>query len=194
MNKNILLVSFAGAMVILAVGCNSKEARSSGQVVQLQGVAYGPAFEAGLDAMREHFAIEKADRASGQIVAKPALYSGDEPSARLSIGLSKTKPEMRRMAFLQVSNRPEGLAVEVRVDIERLDTQDYQIHEGIQATEDLRMRTPAERRDTAGPDQRDVWHLVRRDQQMEELLLRRMRERLAPLKPAQISPPAEPGD
>ena len=191
MIKNILLVSLAGAAVILAGGCNGTAAPQAGQVVQLQDVKYAAAFEAALDTMREHFAIEKADRQSGEILARPSLYTGDEPSERLSTGLSKAKPEMRRMASLQLASRPEGLAVEVLVNIERRDTQDYQVYEGILANEDLRMRTPAERRDTAGPDQRDVWTFVRRDRQMEELLLRRMHERLGLLSPSHSGPPDE---
>ena len=185
MIRSMLLTTLAGAMVILSTGCNGKEALKPGQVVQLQNVEYAAVFEGGLDAMREHFAIEKADRQGGEILARPALYTADEPSERFSTGLTQAKPEMRRMAWLHVSSRPDGPAVEVRVEIQRRDTPDYQVYEGVLASEDLRLRTPAERRDTAGPDQRDVWTFVRRDGQMEELLLRRIQERLGLLKSAQ---------
>jgi len=64
------------------------------------------------------------------------------------------------------------------VDIERRDTQDYQMYEGMLAVEDLRMRTPAERRDTAGPDRGEGWTFIRRDLQTEELIIRGLREHL----------------
>ncbi|MCK4851393.1 MAG: hypothetical protein KAT11_08580, partial [Phycisphaerae bacterium] len=99
-------------------------------------------------------------------------------SGRISTGLTGAKAELRRRAWLRLSQGPEAVAAEVRVDIERRDTQDYQMYEGILAAEDLRMRTPAERRDTAGPDRREVWTFIRRDLQTEELIIRALRGHL----------------
>ena len=180
MNKKILLSALALATCLtLGSGCAEIIARPAGQVAQLGEIEYPKAFQAGLDTMREHFAIEKQDPHSGEIYARPTLYTSDEPSERISTGLSGAKVQLRRTAWLRLDKRPEGLAAEVRVAIERRDTQDYQVYEGILAAEDLRMRTPAERRDTVGPEQRDVWTFIRRDRDTEELIIRGLRERLA---------------
>lgn len=179
MNRKTLVLGLILAMsLIVWGGCAEPIARPAGQVAGLGEANYEAAFEAGLASMREHFAIEKQDVHSGEIYARPTAYDGDEPSERISTGLSGSKVPLRRRAWLKVDNRAEGLAVEVRVDIERRDTQDYQMYEGILAAEDLRMRTPAERRDTAGPERHDVWTFIRRDKDTEEAIIRGMRERL----------------
>ncbi len=179
MNKKILLSGLAFATcLIVGSGCANTVARPKGQVVGLSEVEYSAAFEAGLAAMREQFAIEGQDEQSGEIIGQPTVYSGEEPSERISTSLRGAKVQLRRRAWLHLSRGPEGVAAEVRVDIERRDTQDYQMYEGILAAEDLRMRTPAERRDTAGPDRREVWTFIRRDRQTEELIIRALREHL----------------
>ena len=183
MTKRSLNRALPGAFLMLllllaAAGCAQTPAGPRGQVIQLGAVEYAAAFEAGLAAMREQFAIEKQDEQGGEIIGRPTVYSSDEPSGRISTGLTGAKVQLRRKAWLRLSRGPEAVAAEVRVDIERRDTQDYQMYEGILAAEDLRMRTPAERRDTAGPDRREVWTFIRRDLQTEEILIRGLRERL----------------
>ncbi len=183
MTKRSLNRALPGAFLMLllllaAAGCAQTAAGPRGQVIQLGAVEYAAAFEAGLGAMREQFAIEKQDEQGGEIIGRPTVYSSDEPSGRISTGLTGAKVQLRRKAWLRLSRGPQALAAEVRVDIERRDTQDYQMYEGILAAEDLRMRTPAERRDTAGPDRREVWTFIRRDLQTEEILIRGLRERL----------------
>ena len=166
--------------IILLAGCNGTTAQRPGQMVVLEQVQYAAAFEAGLAAMRENFTIEKQDRQGGEIISQPIVYTDGEASERLSSGLSGRQEEFRKTAVVKLSERAQGCAIEVRVDIERKDTQDYQIYEGIAAAEDLRKRTPAERRDTAGIEQREVWTFIRRDLAAEELIIRNMRERLGP--------------
>jgi len=187
MAKRVLLTALLGT-ILLADGCKGTTARRSGQLVTLEQAEYTAAFQASLDAMLENFPIEKQDLQTGQIVSRAVVYSSDEPNERLSTGLSGARQELRRKAELNLSKRPDGCAVEVRVDIERRDTQDYQVYEGILATEDLRMRTPAERRDIAGPDQREVWTFLRRDRAAEELIIRAIRERLGLLEPSSSGP------
>lgn len=182
--KKTFLIPVLLSVILLAVGCAESVARRPGQFVTLERAGYAPAFQAALDATRETFPIAQQDPQTGQIISRPVVYSTDESTERLSTGLSGTREELRRKAFINLSERPDGVAVEVRVDVERRDTQDYQVYEGILATEDLRMRTPAERRDTAGIDQREVWTFIRRDRTAEELIIRRLRERLASLEPS----------
>lgn len=154
-------------------------------MVSLQQVKYDSAFDAGLDAIREIFPIESQDRQTGRIVSRPLAYSADEPSNAIDTGLSSSNPELRRRAYLTVSEHPDACSLDVRVDIERRDTQDYQVYEGIMAAEDLRMRTPAERRDMATNEQREVWTFIRRDRLAEEQIIRRINQRLGLLTPSQ---------
>ena len=188
MVKKILLLTALVGTIALAGGCNGTTARRAGQVVSLEEAEYTAAFEASLDAMRENFAIEKQDRQSGKIIGRPVIYSSEKGGDRLSTKLTGARQELRRKAELNLSQRPGGCAVEVRVDIERRDTRDYEIHEGILANEDLRMRTPAERRDTVGIDQREVWTYIGRDREAEELIIRGIRERLGLLEPSVPGP------
>ena len=183
MNRIVLLPALL-ATTLLAVGCAETVTRRPGQVITLEKVEYAAAFQAGLDAMRQSFTIERQDLQSGQIISRPVAYSADEPSERLSTGLSGARQELRSKAELNLSKRPDGCVVQVRVDIERRDTQDYQVYEGILAAEDLRMRTPAERRDLAGPEQGEVWTFVRRDRAAEELIISAIKERLGLLEPS----------
>ena len=173
-----ILLTVLVATILLAGGCNGTTARRAGQVVSLDQAEYAGAFRASLDAMRENFVIESQDLQSGRIIGRPVVYSSEKGGDRLPTRLTGARQELRRKASLNLSKRSEGIAVEVRVDIERRDTRDYQIHEGILATEDLRMRTPAERRDTAGIEQREVWTHIGRDRAAEELIIRGIRERL----------------
>ena len=183
MNRIFLLTALLG-MILLAVGCGETVAHQQGQTITLEKVEYAAAFQSALDAVRQSFPIEKQDLQSGQIISRPVVYSSNEPSERLSTGLSGARQELRSKAQLNLSKRPDGCAVEVRVDVERRDTRDYQVYEGILAAEDLRMRTPAERRDLAGPDQGEVWTFVRRDRAAEELIISAIRERLGLLEPS----------
>ena len=177
MNTKILFGLALGTCVMVA-GCAETVVQQRGRVVQLGGAQYSAAFAAGLGAMRDEFVIEKQDELTGEIIGRPAVYTGDEPSERISTELSGRKAEMRRKAWLRLSSGSDGLTAEVRVDIERRDTEDYQINEDIRAAEDLRIRTPAERRDTARLDQREVWTFIRRDMEAEEVLIRGLTERL----------------
>ncbi len=178
MKRIALLMGLMGVVLSSAGGCAETALPRSGHLVYLEPVEYATAFEAGLDAMRESFAIEKQDFQSGQIVGRSVVYPSDKLNDRFFTRLTGARQELRRKASLHLSKRTTGCAVEVRVDVERRDTQDYQIYEGILATENLRMRTPAERRDMAGADQREVWTFVRQDQAIEKLIIRGIRERL----------------
>ena len=182
MNRIFLLTALLGA-TLLAVGCGETVAHQPGQTITLEKVEYAAAFQSALDAVRQSFPIEKSDLQSGQIISRPVVYSSDESAERLSTGLSGARLELRRKAELNLSKRPDGCVVQVRVDIERRDTQDYQVSEGLLAAEDLRMRTPAERRDLAGPDQGEVWTFVRRDRAAEDLIISAIKERLGLLEP-----------
>ncbi len=177
MNTRILF-GLALGTCLMAGGCAETTARPRGQVVELADAEYDAAFAAGVAAMRDQFPIARQDAQSGEIVGLPAAYSGDAPSGKISVGLTRTKIQLRRSCWLRLSRGPEGVTAEVRVNIERRDTQDYEAYEGIRAAEDLRMRTPAERRDTAGIDQREVWTFIRRDLEAEELIIHGLRERL----------------
>jgi len=165
-------------ILVSAGGCAETTAWPRGQVVELEDVQYEAAFAAGVAAMRDQFPIARQDVQSGEIVGRPTAYSGDAPSGKICTGLTRTKIQLRRSAWLRLSPAPNGVTAEVRVNIERRDTQDYEAYEEILAAEDLRMRTPAERRDTAGMDQRDVWTFIRRDLEAEELIIRGISERL----------------
>lgn len=174
MRKKFLML----VLLLAASGCTETVVRPRGQVIQLGTVEYATAFEAGLDTMREQFTIEKQDLQSGEIFARPVVYSSDDPSERLGTSITGAKVQLRKKAWLRLNRSPEAVWAEVRVDIERRDTQSYQMYEGTLASEDLRTRTPAERRDTAGPDRREVWTFIRRDLQTEEILIRALRERM----------------
>ena len=181
-----LLLTFLLATILFSVGCNDTAAvRRPGQVITLAQAEYSVVFDAALDAMRDSFPIEMRDRETGRIVSLPVVYSDDEPSAGISTGLSGSTQELRRLAYINISEHPEACSVEVRVDIERRDTQDYQVYEGLMAAEDLRMRTPAERRDLARSEQRDVWTFIRRDRAAEEQIIRRINQRLGLITPSQ---------
>ena len=183
--KTVSLIALFGATVFLYPGCSDTTAHRAGQVVTLQQTQYATAFQASLDTMRDNFPIESQDLQAGRIVSRPLVYSADEPSERISTGLSSSNQELRRRAYIDISEHPEGCTVEVRVDIERRDTQDYQVYEGLMAAEDLRMRTPAERRDLAGHEQREVWTFIRRDRAAEEKIIRQINQRLGSLAPSQ---------
>ena len=172
MTKKLLMF----LLLLPVAGCFQTTARPRGQVVQLGAMEYSAAFDAGLAAMREQFAIEKQDAQSGEIFAQPVLYYSKDPSERLSTSLTGAKVQLRRKAWLRLNQSPGTVSVEVRVDIERRDTQSYQMYEGALATEDLRMRTPAERRDIAGTERQEVWTFIRRDLPAEEILIRALKE------------------
>ena len=177
-----LIVLLAG-VVICAVGCTGQtEARKPGQVIYLDKVEYSEAFAASVQSVREQFVIAKEDPGAGEILSRPAHYTSGEPSGRFNTGLTGATDQLRHRASVLVMERTEGLAVDVRVDIERRDTDDYRVFEGIQASQDLRMRTPAEQRAVAGSEQREVWSFVRRDNQSEEQLIRGIKERLGLLQ------------
>jgi len=175
MRKNFLML-----LVLLAVaGCaQTTTTRPRGQMVHLGAVEYAVAFEAGLDAMREQFTIEKQDEHSGDILAQPVVYSSDDPTERLSTNITGAKVQLRRKAWLRVNRGPEAISAEVRVDIERKDTANYQMYEATLEDEDLRMRTPAERRDVVGTQQREMWTFIRRDLRTEEILIRALKEHM----------------
>ncbi|NIA06519.1 MAG: hypothetical protein GWP14_02595 [Actinobacteria bacterium] len=179
------LLTFLLTIAFISIGCDSSTARRPGQTISLQQVQYAAAFDASLDAMRESFPIQTRDLQTGRIVSRPVAYSGGEPSTGISTGLSGSTPELRRRAYITLSEHAEGCSLEVRVDIERRDTQDYQVYEGLMAAEDLRMRTPAERRDMASNQQREVWTFIRRDRAAEEQIIRRINQRLGLLTPSQ---------
>ena len=183
--KKTFLLPILLSTILLTPGCSDTSSRRAGQIVTLQQTQYATAFEASLDAMRDNFPIESQDLQAGRIVSRPVVYSADEPSERISIGLSSSTQELRRRAYIDISEHPEGCTVEVRVDIERRDTQDYQVYEGLMAAEDLRMRTPAERRDLASHEQREVWTFIRRDRAAEEKIIRQINQRLGSLAPSQ---------
>jgi len=184
MTRTVLL-SFLLTVILMSVGCSESTVRRPGQTVNLQQAGYDTAFDASLDAVREVFPIEMRNRQTGQIVSLPVAYSGDEPSAGISTGLTGSTPELRRRAYVNLSEHADGCSLEVRVDIERWDTQDYQVYEGIMAAEDLRMRTPAERRDMASQEQREVWTFIRRDRTAEEQIIRSINQRLGLITPIQ---------
>jgi hypothetical protein len=179
------LLSCLLVFVLMSIGCTESTVRRPGQTISLQQVAYDSAFDASLDAVRELFPIEMRDRQAGQILSRPVAYSGDEPSAGISTGLTSSTVELRRRANVNLAEHDDGCSVDVRVDIERRDTQEYQMYEGIMAAEDLRMRTPAERRDMATQEQRDVWTFIRRDRTAEEQIIRNIHQRLGLITPSQ---------
>jgi hypothetical protein len=184
MTKTFPIIALLNA-ALLAVGCNGTTAHRPGQTISLEQVQYAAAFDAGLDAMRESFPIQMRDRQTGQIISHPVAFSADEPSTGISTGLSGSTPELRRRAYINLSEHPEDCSLEIRVDVERRDTQEYQAYEGIMAAEDLRMRTPAERRDMASQQQREVWTFIRRDRTAEEQIILRVNQRLGLLAPSQ---------
>lgn len=188
MARMIPLVALLTAVVICAVGCTGQtEARKPGQVIYLENVEYSEAFQASVQAVREQFVIASEDPSAGEILSQPAPFTSSEPSGRFNTGLTGSTDQLRHRASVLVMGRTEGLAVDVRVDVERRDTEDYRVFEGVQATEDLRMRTPAEQRAVTGSEQREVWSFVRRDNQSEEQLIRSIKEHLGLLQPAGTS-------
>jgi hypothetical protein len=140
----------------------------------LPGVSAQEAFQQAEDIMRREFGGTSPDRADMALESGPEEFvaSSDTGTARDLVGASST---MRRRGTLRIRQRGDATVAEIRIDIERRDSERRRAaasssHQDSRI-DDLPGRTPIERDAATTNEQNTVWTQVRRDEALERALL-----------------------
>lgn len=160
------------AMALLLTGCADSAPAPS---TYLQRVIPGAAPEAVYDAARgilqREFGRVEADRDGQRLQSDPNEFDSarDSGTARDLVGGST---RMRRQAHCIVGRRSDGALVRIRVDVQRLDSNRRPAgrEEGYRV-DDSPAYTPIDRDAATTERQNTLWTTVRRDREMERLIL-----------------------
>ncbi len=160
------------ALAALMTGCADSAPAPS---TYLQRVIPGAAPEAVYDAARgilqREFGRVEADRDGQRLQSDPSEFdtARDSGTARDLVGGST---RMRRVAHCIVGKRSDGALVRIRVDVQRLDSSRRPAgrDEGYRV-DDSPAYTPIDRDAATTEQQNTLWTTVRRDREMERLIL-----------------------
>jgi hypothetical protein len=154
----------------------------------IEGASPDEVFQAAQVVLRREFGRVQVDPGARRIVSEPAEYrtSSESGTARDFYGGRST---MRRTAHFSVAPRGDGTVAQLRVDIERQDTDRREVFQPDRnRISDAPSQTPIERDAATSTEQNTVWTFVRRDRQLERALLTELQERFAPPGAAGVPP------
>ncbi|MBN2375968.1 MAG: hypothetical protein JXD22_06190 [Sedimentisphaerales bacterium] len=174
MNRTKLLVFLLifPLFIISMAGCATDSAhlqdfsRSS-----LAQVPYDTAFDACEKVMRGEFGRVSADRELGTIESKTTSW------LQATTPTDINKSDTRRRALLNLQHRGGKLWVYTQVNIERSDTQTYQMFQNQRSGRDYGLPSPMEA-EAAAPAKRRVWTKIERKRSLEKQLISRIRQEL----------------
>jgi hypothetical protein len=157
--------------MIAGVGCSTLDPHQSDFARTALGKAdYERAFAACEKVMRGEFGQLNANKELSIIEAKPQEYEGKSP------GLAKAP--MRRVATLRLGQKHRQWWAYIQIQIERYDTQTYQAFHYQRTGQEYGAPTPMESDTSGAVSRRQVWTKVRRQRDLENQLLARIRDEL----------------
>ncbi|MCK4658199.1 MAG: hypothetical protein KAV82_01640 [Phycisphaerae bacterium] len=176
--KHVWLL-MAGLLAMGAAGCSgSRPTALNYNVLRLSGASDAAVFDAAAQALREHFTIRHADRRTGVLEAVPVEMATTGGDGRLGDVVAAPRRE-RRTAEVRVESAGKLVKVFCKVLVQECDTQAHQMFNREHAISDLPTDTPADRDAATTTEQNTVWRTKRRDRELENQILRAVREQLA---------------
>lgn len=180
MRRSCQFAMVAAALLPWGVGCKSATSNLTFSSRVVAGAEPERVFAAGRDVLLASFGrLEEVDARGRTARTVPEAYQTrtESGSAR---DIRRGRSQMRRIASLRVNERDTETIVRVRVEIERQDVartlqQRQQMQQNQVRISDYPGDETALDRDAAtDAEQNTVWTFVRRDQEMEQELLRRI--------------------
>jgi len=158
-------------LLIGGIGCSTLDPHQSDfSRTSLGKIEYERAFTACEKVMRSEFGQLNANQEMSVIEAKPQMYEGERP------GLAKAP--MRRVATLRLGQRHSQWWAYLEIRIERHDTQSYQAFHYQRSGREYGAPTPMESSASGAVSRRQVWTKVRRQRDLENQMLARIRDEL----------------
>ncbi|GEM_PF-1891976 len=159
------------ALLLGSNGCSTLDPHQSDfSRTALGKVEYERAFTACEKVMRSEFGQLNANQELSVIESKPQIYEGERP------GL--TKKPMRRVATLRLGQKHGQWWAYLEIRIERHDTQTYQAFGYQRSGREYGAPTPMESSSGGTVSRRQVWTKVRRQRDLENQMLARIRDEL----------------
>jgi hypothetical protein len=156
------------AAAVLAGGCQSEQYRTQ----PLGDVEYDRAFNTGRDVLAQYFSLERADPRSGEIVSRPRPVEA-EPQRLLGVG------EARQLAQMRIRREDDRVVADLRVLIQRQDTEAAMTMQPVTADNELPGHTPVDETAPLTKEQQQVWRTTGRDEALERMILEDLLEQLA---------------
>jgi len=182
------------ALVPLA-GCSSstgriEEQRGTGGATPqtFRNTSLAGVFDAGEEALREHFGAVRVSHGRGAIEAGPESFTQRGGTARVTDPALRPTYQMRRFGTLWIAEDENGVIVNCQVRVQRLDTTDYRSLKTHREFNDLPTETPIDNDAGLTADQRQAWTELARDQTMERQILGAIYRRLHGAAPVENSP------
>ncbi len=153
-------------------GCAAAPAHPQGFSRSLLAqVPYDTAFDACEKVMRGEFGRVSADRELGTIESKTTSW------LQATTPTDINKSDTRRRALVNLKHRRGKIWVYAQVNVERSDTQTYQMFQNQRSGRDYGLPSPMET-EAAAPAKRKVWTKIERKRSLERQLISRIRQEL----------------
>jgi hypothetical protein len=186
MKRTLLLL----VICVAAAGCQAQA--DAWQAMALPSTNYDQVFQAAREVLAEDYTVARADPAAGVIETLPKRFQKTGSERTLGAYLSSGEGQSyRRTVTCHVQRGDGGTVVEVRADLAREGTSQAQTLLIETEGADQRMAGGERRWDAGDPHKATYWSDVGRDEETENALLQKIRDRLAaPATPAAPAPPA----
>ena len=180
-----LLVSFSSLSWL--IGCTQGLESRSFQTRVISGASVDEVFRAAEVLLRREFGPLEIEPDTHRIVSQPVEYQTATESGTAR-DLYRAPSTMRRTANLRATPCRAGVAVRLRIDVERKDTERREVFQPDKyRLSDAPGQTPIERDAATSERQNTVWTFVKRDQRLERALLGELEAQFAP--PPEQGPP-----
>lgn len=158
-----------GVLAAMLVGCETENYRQ----VRLGEVDYSEAYAAGLDVFADYYTVASADAATGLITAQPTR--ADAPPDMLL-----TNVPTREVAEMRIREDNRVVWADIRIAVERLDTESHRNIQALDQHRDIPNQTPAELDAGLTPQQQQTWTRRGYNYEKERVILRDVYSRMHP--------------
>jgi hypothetical protein len=138
------------------------------------------ALEAGKQAFRQYFSIDRVDAIEGTIYSRPTELSGRGSPERVRDVLTRTPNRRREVAELRLVPRGKDVIAMCRVQIQRLDTSERRAFVSQTGDDRPANNPPFGPESGASAVQREDWVNIGRNREVEQQVLASLRSRLNP--------------
>ena len=175
-----LVVSLPGALLVLALGCQTPQPANRGISAPLRQRSVAPeaAFAAAEQVLAEHYVLRTRDLRAGYLETAPLETLGPRRSGRLGDALGMPR-RLRQYAQVRIEPAGDGVNIWCSVYVQQYESDAHRLFIQEHGLSDLPSDMPA---DSAGPttvQQNAVWRPAGRDAEMERRIRRQIQELLA---------------